>query len=173
MEKSCPIIRAVSGRSERIDAQESSEPTGLNPISGLSSNVGYRCRDSPSFKRIVIQPDLDVDHRHVQRVVLQGEILVASGSVRAVLDRLARHACKIAQEVATRSPRCASFLSTRDTRSNSDSTFGGRRCSQAQQSGFATFVSQMSNRPEQNRESRSRPLRILTRRNRETLARSL
>jgi len=51
---------------------------------------------------------------------------VTSASVRAVLDGLARHGCEIAQEVATRSPGRASFLSTCDTRSNSGPIFDSR-----------------------------------------------
>lgn len=50
---------------------------------------------------------------------------MTSASVRAVLDGLVRHGCEIAQEVATRSPGRASFLSTCDTRSNSP-TFDNR-----------------------------------------------
>lgn len=77
-------------------------------------------RDSPSCERgIVIHPDFDVDRRHVRRMILQSEKLAASASALAVLDGLARHGCEIAQEVATRSTGDASFLSTRDTRSNS------------------------------------------------------
>lgn len=85
-------------------------------------------RDSPSCERgIIIHPDFDVDRRHVRRMILQSEKLAASASARAVLDGLARHGCEIAQEVATRSTGDASFLSTRDTRSNSGPTFDSRR----------------------------------------------
>lgn len=51
---------------------------------------------------------------------------MTSASVRAVLDGLAWHGCEIAQEVATRSPGRASFLSTCDTRSNNGPTFDSR-----------------------------------------------
>lgn len=85
-------------------------------------------RNSPSYERgIVIRPNFDVDRRHVRRMILQSEKFAASASARAVLDGLARHGCEIAQEVATRSTGDASFLSTRDTRSNGDPTFDSRR----------------------------------------------
>lgn len=84
-------------------------------------------RNSPSYERgIIIRSDFDVDRRHVWRMILQSEKLAASTSARAVLDGLARHGCEIAQEVATRSTGDASFLSTRDTRSNGGPTFDSR-----------------------------------------------
>ncbi|KAG6801003.1 hypothetical protein HZU73_03741 [Apis mellifera caucasica] len=75
--------------------------------------------NSPGFeKAIVVLPEFDVDHRHVHRMVLQCEELVASGSVHIVLDGFARHPGEIAQEVATGPPRLPCFLPPRHIRSN-------------------------------------------------------
>ena len=75
--------------------------------------------NSPDFgKGIVVVLEFDVDHRHVQRMVLQSEELVASGSVHLVFDGFSRHPSEIAQEVATSPPRLPCFLPARDIRSN-------------------------------------------------------
>lgn len=79
----------------------------------------YHLRNSPGCEKvIVVVPEFDVDHRHVQGMVLQSEELAASGSVHVVLDGFVRHPGEIAQEVATSPPGFPCFLPARDIRSN-------------------------------------------------------